>query len=92
MKAEEEVRSRQQRDTRSNPIKSGEWSGGGEGRGHGTNVSENRITGMLRAVSLRTLLLDIHLDIPIYRGRGCASHLRQRICNVTLIGERQDLF
>ena len=31
---------------------------------------------VLRAVSLRTLLLDISLKIPIRRSRGCAPHPR----------------
>ena len=55
-------------------IESGEWSGGeGEGAGRAHQSINSQV---LRAVSLRTFLLDVRLNISIRRDRGCASHLR----------------
>jgi hypothetical protein len=58
---------------------------GAAGEGQTYQRIDNQV---LRAVSLLTLLLDVRLNIPVHRGRGCASRLRRRICNITLIDER----
>jgi hypothetical protein len=61
----------------------------GVGDGYGRRAYQN--WQVLRAVSLRTLLLTIRLDISTYHDGRCAPRLCWRICNIILIREWYNL-